>query len=101
MYAQCMKRQRVKFPWDLYWENKTYKLKRSIEPVNTYNVRFFWEGGREGFLGEYLAMGECKYATCSTTDTTLSSHIEIQHIASALVSEYECRKSCLFVHVKV
>ena len=21
-----MKRQRVKFPWDLYWENKTYKL---------------------------------------------------------------------------
>ena len=20
-----MKRQRVKFPWDLYWENKTYK----------------------------------------------------------------------------
>ena len=25
-----MKRQIVKFPWDLYWENKTYKLKRSI-----------------------------------------------------------------------
>ena len=25
-----MKRQRAKFPWDLYWENKTYKLKRSI-----------------------------------------------------------------------
>ena len=25
-----MKRQRVKFPWDLYWENKAYKLKRSI-----------------------------------------------------------------------
>ena len=25
-----MKRQRVKFPWDLYWENKTDKLKRSI-----------------------------------------------------------------------
>ena len=24
------KRQSVKFPWDLYWENKTYKLKRSI-----------------------------------------------------------------------
>ena len=21
---------RVKFPWDLYWENKTYELKRSI-----------------------------------------------------------------------
>ena len=20
-----MKRQRAKFPWDLYWENKTYK----------------------------------------------------------------------------
>ena len=25
-----MERQRVKFPWDLYWENKTYKLKRRI-----------------------------------------------------------------------
>ena len=25
-----MKRQRVKFTWDLYWENKTYKLKRFI-----------------------------------------------------------------------
>ena len=25
-----MKRQKVKFLWDLYWENKTYKLKRSI-----------------------------------------------------------------------
>ena len=25
-----MKRQRVKFPWDLYLENKTYELKRSI-----------------------------------------------------------------------
>ena len=25
-----MKRQKVKFPWNLYWENKTYKLKRSI-----------------------------------------------------------------------
>ena len=25
-----MKRQNVKFPWNLYWENKTYKLKRSI-----------------------------------------------------------------------
>ena len=25
-----MKRQRVKFPWDLYWESKTYKPKRSI-----------------------------------------------------------------------
>ena len=25
-----MKRQRAKFPWDLYWEKKTYKLKRCI-----------------------------------------------------------------------
>ena len=23
-----MKRQTVNFPWDLYWKNKTYKLKR-------------------------------------------------------------------------
>ena len=26
-----MKRQRAKFPWDLYWKNKTYKLKRCIK----------------------------------------------------------------------
>ena len=25
-----MKRQRVKFAWDLYWKNKICKLKRSI-----------------------------------------------------------------------
>ena len=25
-----MKRQWVKFLWDLYWENKTYKLNKSI-----------------------------------------------------------------------
>ena len=30
IYAQFMKRPRVMFPWDLYWENKIYKLKRSI-----------------------------------------------------------------------
>ena len=30
MYALFMKTQRVKFPWDLFWENKTYKLKRFI-----------------------------------------------------------------------
>ena len=28
-----MKRERIKFPWDLYWENKTYKLKRSIHHI--------------------------------------------------------------------
>ena len=26
-----MKRQTIDFPWDLYWENKTYKLKKSIK----------------------------------------------------------------------
>ena len=26
-----MKRQRVKFAWDLYWKNKIYKLQRSIK----------------------------------------------------------------------
>ena len=25
-----MKRERAMFPWELYWENKKYKLKRSI-----------------------------------------------------------------------
>ena len=59
MYAQFMKRQMVKLAWDLYWENIIYQLKRSIEPVNTYNVRFFLGGGgRVGFVGEYL--GGCK-----------------------------------------
>ena len=35
MYA-LLKRQRVNFPWDLYWKkkNKTYKLKKSIAHVN-------------------------------------------------------------------
>ena len=28
-----MKRQQVKFPWDLHWENTTYKLKRPISFV--------------------------------------------------------------------
>ena len=32
VYTWFMKRQRVNFPWDLYWENKTYKLKVSIIP---------------------------------------------------------------------
>lgn len=27
-----MKRQRVTFPWNLYWENKTNRLKRSTIP---------------------------------------------------------------------
>ena len=25
------KKPRVMFPWDLYWENKTYKLKRAVD----------------------------------------------------------------------
>ena len=25
------KKQRVMFPWDLYWENKTYNLKRAVD----------------------------------------------------------------------
>ena len=32
-----MKRQRVKIPWDLYWENKTNKLTRSIGVI-TYKI---------------------------------------------------------------
>ena len=28
-----MKTQRVKFPWDLHWENTTHKLKRPISFV--------------------------------------------------------------------
>ena len=54
MYAQCMKRQRFKLAWDLYWENKIYQLKRSIEPVNTYNDRFFFGGGASGLRGKVL-----------------------------------------------
>ena len=30
IYAYTVKRQRGKFPWDLHWENKTYKLNRFI-----------------------------------------------------------------------
>ena len=41
------KRQSVKFPWDLYWEIKTYKLKRSIprNPVQHENPSGRWGGG--------------------------------------------------------
>ena len=31
-----MKRQRAKFRWNLYWENKTHKLKWSIMQVLFY-----------------------------------------------------------------
>ena len=27
-------RQKVKLPWDLYWKNKTYKLRRSVNDLN-------------------------------------------------------------------
>ena len=42
--------QSVKFPWDLYWENKPYKLKRSIprNPVQQENP------GGEGLLNKCL-----------------------------------------------
>ena len=61
-------------------------------------IVFFGGGGRVGFVGRYL--GECNRQHAAPL-IQLSSHIKIQHIASALVSEYECRKSCLLVHVKV
>ena len=43
-----MRRQMVKFSWDLFWENKTYKKKRSIslfilkfpEFVKTVELRY-------------------------------------------------------------
>ena len=36
-----MRRQRVKFPWDLYRENKTYKLKRYSLFSHLYNTPCF------------------------------------------------------------
>ena len=36
-----MKRQRVKFLWALYSENKTYKLKKSFGATKCQNMR--WE----------------------------------------------------------
>ena len=35
-----MNRQRVKFPWDLNWENETCKLKRSIPRERICNGLF-------------------------------------------------------------
>ena len=32
-----VRKVRVKFPWDLYWKNKTYKLKRSIATKSQTN----------------------------------------------------------------
>ena len=39
MHARAYARQRVEFPWDLYWVNKTYKHKEiycvpDVKPVN-------------------------------------------------------------------
>ena len=33
LYARFKRGQRVKFPWDLYWQNNKYELKRTIMPV--------------------------------------------------------------------
>ena len=40
--------QSVKFPWDLYWENKTYKLKRSV-PRNPVQHQNLGGGGEAGY----------------------------------------------------
>ena len=105
MYAQCMKRQRVKFPWDLYWENKTYKLKRSIEPVNTYNVRFGGGGGRGlpgGVLGrvQICDMQHHWYNTFfSYRDTayciSLSVSMNVGNLASSSMLKYDFMKQGL------
>ena len=42
IYAYTVKRQRGKFPWDLYWENKTYKLKRFIVLCFRHTMKLMW-----------------------------------------------------------
>ena len=45
-----MKRQRAKFPWDLYWENKTYKLDTNkLVITKGYGVRATTIEGQNAF----------------------------------------------------
>ena len=38
----------VKFPWDLYWENKTYKINRSIDNSTVISARVREREKRQG-----------------------------------------------------
>ena len=64
-----MKRQRVKFPWDLFWENKTYKLKRFIGGLSEDDG----EGQRD----------RQKVIDLYEQTTTLQVHHAFLHISSA------------------
>ena len=52
VYTQFMKRQSVKFPWDLYWENKTYKLQSYIESIRNMFSNITEHPGRGGYPGK-------------------------------------------------
>ena len=47
-----MKTQSVKFPWDLYWENKTYKLQSYIESIRNMFSNITEHSGRLGYPGK-------------------------------------------------
>ena len=49
---EIMKRQSVKFPWDLYWENKTYKLQSYIESIRNMFSNITEHPGRGGYPGK-------------------------------------------------
>ena len=59
-----MKRQRVKFPWDLYWENKIYKLKRFIPMFSNVLVHVAVKNASNRLVGRLLI-----YAFSMTTKT--------------------------------
>ena len=61
-----MKRQRVKFAWDLYWKNKIYKLKRSIPTFSNVLVHVAVKKASNQLVGPLLI-----HAFSMTTKTHL------------------------------
>ena len=66
-----MKRQRVKFPRDIFWENETYKLKRSLN------------------IAILVVSGFCNadYKPCTPADDTNLTLFAKQSLSSALTPE--------------
>ena len=73
-----MKRQSVKFPWDLYWENETYKLQRYIESKRnmfSYITEHPERGGYPGKLRPEVYPLTLLYTTVFLIEKVLLSYI--------------------------
>ena len=64
-----MKRQWVEFPWDLHWENKTYKLKRFI-----YYLRIL-SSDTSSLAGEFRSKFPDPVSTSSVLDLQQQAYL--------------------------